>query len=74
MPFRYTGRMPSTTKHIRISDQEDTLCGEQESVDDHLPMLVCSEYVLDQEFGKDPDLCQECLEEFEDDFIDGRFQ
>ena len=74
MPFRYTGRMPSTIKHIRISDQEEALCGEQMSVDDFIPSLVSSEYVLDHKVGNDPDLCGKCLEEFEDEFIGGHFE
>lgn len=74
MPFRRTGRMPNTIKHIRITDQEETLCGEQESADDLIPDLVSCEYVLDPEVEESPDLCQKCLEEFKDDFIDGRFQ
>ncbi len=63
-----------TIKHIRISDQDETLCGEQKSVDDALPDLISSEYVLDHSVGKDRNLCDKCLDEFEDDLIDGRFE
>lgn len=74
MPFKTTGRMPRTTKHIRISDQEEALCGEQMSVDDFIPSLVSNNYVLDCEVKNDSDLCYKCFEQFEDYFIDGKFE
>ncbi len=64
-----------TIKHIRISDQDETLCGEQTSVDDALPDLISSEYVLDLSVERDRNLCDKCLKEFKYDFIiDGRFE
>ena len=63
-----------TIKHIRISDQDETLCGEQTSVDDAIPDLISSEYVLDHSVEKDRNLCDKCLDVFKDDLMDGRFE
>lgn len=75
-------------KHIRIDGHGDTLCGldfhfnilyDEEVEKAHIPelpdvmipMLIGHDYYLNNsEYSK---LCKSCLEEYENDFFDGRF-
>lgn len=65
----YVKKTVVVDNHIRIEDQEETLCGKVSDVTDVIPDMIQSDYVLETEVG----LCPRCLSEYKDDFIDGRF-
>jgi len=63
-------------RHIRISDQDETLCGVPSSGEegsDVIPGLVRSDYVISREEVPMDSLCAKCLENYQDSFYDGKF-